>query len=420
MPRHALADADMPFAERVRIGIRYPLRGAAPMTIGAVTLFESVSFLPITGLQLLVIALGWMALYAYAFECLRHTADGYADPPEVALNTEDRTGVALIFIQLTGNALAVLAPIFLGVPGLLVSLLFAFVLPVITMSLTFDGIGAALNPATWVAVIARLGRSYLLLFATVLMTSLLQSGAQYAMKDHGPMFFGTLGYYLVANYLTVYNFHLMGALIHHKNEALGYDPASAELLQATDPEDDVALLAHVNQIARDDVPGATDILTERLREGLAPSLLHTRYRELLRAQDRLPELLVHGQIWIAALVAAGEPRRALGVVQDCINVDPTFLPDDTLTCGPLADTAAHGGMSRLALHLALGYLHHWPRDMGAPHYGLLAVRVHERLGDADAAAVLARELLDTYPDHPLIPDIQALLATLTVTRKVTP
>lgn len=420
MPRHAIADADTPFAERARHGLRYPLRGAAPMTIGAITLFESVAFLPITGLQLLVTCLGWMALYTYAFECLRHTADGYADPPEVALNTEDRTGVALIFIQLTGNALAVLAPIFLGVPGLLVSLLFAFVLPVITMSLTFDGIGAALNPATWVAVIGRLGKSYVLLFTIVLATSLLQSGAQYAMKDHGPMFFGTLGYYLLANYLTVYNFHLMGALIHHKNEVLGYYPASNDLLAETDPDDDVALLSHVNLVARDDVPGATDILTERLREGLAPMSLHSRYRELLRAQDRTAELLVHGQIWIAALVAAGEPRRALGVAQDCINIESSFLPDDTLTCGPLADTAAHGGMSRLGLHLALGYLHHWPRDMGAPHYGLLAVRLHERLGDADAAAILAHELLATYPEHPLKPDIEALLATLPLARRVAP
>jgi arginine exporter protein ArgO len=420
MPRHQLADADTPFAERVRIGWRYPMRGAAPLTIGAITLFESVAFLPIVLLKLLVIGLGWMALYTYAFECLRHTADGYADPPEMAVNTEDRTSIALIMIQLTGNAIAVLAPIFFGIPGVLVSLVFAFVLPVITMSLTFDGVGAALNPATWVAAISRLGGSYMLLFAIMLASSLLQAAAQYAMKDHGPTFFGTLGYYLIANYLTIYNFHLMGALIHHKHEALGYYPESVTLAAAAEPDDDTALLSHVNLIARDDVPGATDILTERLREGLAPPGLHARYRELLRAQDRLPELLVHGQIWIAALVVARESRRALGVVKDCLDVDPAFLPDDTLTCGPLADTAAHGGMARLALHLALGYLHTWPRDMGAPHYGLLAVRMHERLDQTHEAATLARQLLMDYPEHPLTMDIEALLATLSPARKVAP
>lgn len=416
--RHELADAATPFAERARTGWRYPMRGAAPMTIGAVTLFESLTFLPITGFRLLVLVFGWVAIYTYAFECLRRTADGYADPPEIAINTEDKTSVALILIQLTGSAIGVLAPLFLGVPGLLVSLVFAFVLPVITMSLTFDGVGAALNPATWVAAIGRFGSAYLMLFGIVLATSLLQAAAQYAMKDHGPTFFGTIGYYLVANYLTVYNFHLMGALIHHRHEALGYQPESLALVEATEPDDDMALLAHVDLIARDDVPAATDILTERLCEGLAPAPLHTRYRELLRAQGRLPELLVHGQIWIAALVAGGEPRRALGVVQDCLGVDPSFLPDDTVTCGPLADTAAHGGMTRLALHLGLGYLRTWPADMGAPHYGLLALRMHERLGQIAEAAALGRRLLADYAEHPLAADIEALLASLAAARKV--
>jgi len=420
MPRHALADADTPFSQRAIDGFRYPLGSGARLTLIAVTLLEALSFLPVTGLKLLVIFIGWMAIYVYAFECLRHTADGFADPPELALNTEDSTGVALILIQLTGNALAVLAPFFLGIPGLLVSLVFAFVLPVITMSLTFDGVGAALNPANWIAAIGRFGPSYLLLFAIVILTSLLQAGAQYAMKDHGPTFIGTLGYYAVANYLTIYNFHLMGALIHRKHETLGYFPSSIALREATEPDDDDALLRHVNLIARDDIPGATDILTERLREGLAPVPMHTRYRELLRAQDRLPELLVHGQICIAALIAGQETRRALGVVQDCLDVDPAFLPDDPRTCGPLADVAAHGGMVRLGLHLAQGYLTTWPRDMGAPSYGLLAARLHDRLGDPVSSARLARRLLADYPEHPVRSDLEALLATLSPTYGVSP
>ncbi|HVI55176.1 MAG TPA: hypothetical protein VM621_09000 [Luteibacter sp.] len=418
MPRHALADADTPFAQRILIGVRYPLRGAAPLTILAVAAFDLLSFFPITGLRLLVVFIGWIALYTYAIECLRHTADGFADPPELAVNTDDRTSVALILIQLTGNAIAVLAPLFLGIPGLLVSLVFAFVLPIITMSLTFDGVGAALNPLTWIAVVGRLGGDYVLLFVIVMMSSLLQAGAQYAMKDHGPTFFGTAAFYLVANYLTIYNFHLMGALIHHRHESLGYRPESEVIAEAIDPDDDMALLGHVNLIARDDIPGATDILTERLREGIAPVALHTRYRELLRVQGRLPELLVHGQIWIAALVQSHEERRALGVVQDCIDVDPAFLPDATITCGALADTAAHGGMTRLALHLALGYLRQWPGDMGAPHYGLLALRMHERQREAAEAAALGRRLLAAYPEHPLRVDIEALLDTLGTVRKV--
>ena len=420
MPQHALADAGTPFTQRILIGVRYPLRGAALITILGVASFQLLTMMPITLIRVLVLFLSWIALYTYAIECLRHSADGFADPPEMAVNTEDRTSVALIIIQLAGNAFALLATFYFGTPGLLVLLLFAFVLPIMTMSLTFDGVEAALNPLTWIAVLGRLGSDYLRLFAIVTAAALLQAGALYALIGRGPTFLGTAAFYLIANYLTLYTFHLMGALIHHRHESLGYQPESEVIADAANPDDDVALLNHVNLIARDDIPGATDILTERLREGLAPVAMHTRYRELLRVQGRLPELLVHGQIWIAALVQAREERRALGVVQDCIDVDPAFLPDATITCGPLADTAAHGGMTRLALHLALGYLRAWPGDMGAPHYGLLALRMHERQRESAEAAALGRRLLAAYPGHPLCGDIEALLDTLATTRKVSP
>lgn len=403
-------DPETPFGERIRTGFRYPLRGSGPMVIVAITLFETLGFLP--GTQLLITGLGWIAIYAYAFECLRRSADGYAEPPEVALESRDGTGLALIIIQVTGNALAVLAPILFGIPGFLVSLVFAFILPAITMSLTFDGVLTALNPLTWVAVIGRLGGHYIALFGVVLVTSLLQGGAQYAMSDHGPGFFGVIAYFAIANYLTVYNFHLMGALILHRHEALGYRPDAESLAMAVTPDDDTALLKHVNEIARADMAAATDILTERLREGVAPAPHHLRYRELLRAQQRRPELLVHAQIWIAALVTGHEARRALGVVQDAIDIDPSFIPDAPANCGALADVAAHGGMLRLALHLVEGYLQSWPQDEGAPHYGLLAVRMLHRLDRRDDAASLARALIHAYPEHPVVHDLEAFLDTL--------
>ncbi|MGA7436646.1 MAG: hypothetical protein WBW32_00795, partial [Luteibacter sp.] len=304
MPRVALADASTPFFRRIVSGFRYPMRGSAIVTILGVTALDLLAFFPIAILRLLVIGVGWIALYRYAFACLRHTADGFDDPPELAMHSEGDATKALILIQMFGNAMIFLVPWLLEMPGLQLPLAvaMAFVLPVVTMSLTFDGAGTALNPLTWVAVIGRIGVDYFKLFGVTLVASLLQASAQYAMQQRGPAFLATAAYYGMANYLAIYTFHLMGALIHHHHERLGYRPESDALVEARYPDDDNALLAHVNEIARDDIPGATDILTERLREGLAPASMHTRYRQLLRAQERLPELLVHGQIWIAALV----------------------------------------------------------------------------------------------------------------------
>ncbi|MDF4003328.1 DUF4013 domain-containing protein [Luteibacter sp. PPL552] len=405
-----LADPDTPFAERIRTGFRYPLHGSAPVTVLAITLFEAIAFFP--GARLIITAIGWIAIYAYAFACLRRSADGYAEPPELALEPGDRAGLALVLVQLTGTALGVLATLWLGIPGFLVAIALAFVLPAITMSMAFDGVLTALNPLTWFAIIGRLGGQYVALFAVVVVTSLLQSGAQAAMDDHGPRFFGMLAYFAVANYLTVYNFHLMGALIHHRHADLGYRPEAEALHHALHTDDDALLLRQVNHLAVDDIQAATGLLTERLRDGLAPAPLHQRYRELLRAQGRTAELLVHAQIWIAALVVQRETRRALGVMSDAMQVDPSFLPDAPDTCGPLADTAAHGGMARLALHLATGYLRTWPHDAGAPHYGLLAVRTWIGLGEPARAAELARALRRDYADHPIINDLETMLHLL--------
>ncbi|TCV94781.1 hypothetical protein EC912_103266 [Luteibacter rhizovicinus] len=407
MPRHAIVDADTGFAERLRHGVRYPLRGPAIITIVAVALFNVLSLVP--GVGPLILILGWSAVYVYAFECLRHTADGFGDPPELAIDTDQGTATALIVIQLVGAALSVLAPFFLGFSGFFVSLAFGFVLPIITMSLAFDGVGAALNPFTWFAVIARLGSAYFVLVAIVLLTSLMQIGARHALAGTPlsvPLF------YLVANYLTIFNFYLMGSLIHQHHEKLGYRPKADALVAETRRNADDDLLAHVDVVAATDPAAATDLLTERIRGGSAPPPVHTRYRVLLRQAGRLPELLVHGQIWIAALVAQNETRRALGVVKDCLDIEPAFLPDAPETAGPLADAAAHAGMPRIALHLATGYRTAWPRDFGALHYGLLAARMLERLGERGEAIALLDRLRVEAPDHPLQTDIAELARSL--------
>jgi hypothetical protein len=149
-------------------------------------------------------------------------------------------------------------------------------------------------------------------------------------------------------------------------------------------------------------------LAARLRERAAPPAVHQCYRELLHRQGLRDDLLVHGQIWIAALIAQGESRRALGVLQECIGIDANFVPDDPQTCGALADLAARLGMSRLAIHLGQGYVAHWPRDPQAPHYGLLAARALAADPDQHArAAALLDRLIAAWPEHPLRGEIDA-------------
>ena len=210
-------------------------------------------------------------------------------------------------------------------------------------------------------------------------------------------------------YLIVLAFHLMGALIHQRHERFGLEPEAPRLAKASGQDEDSRLVDEARTLAGSDPLAALHRLADRLRQRSAPAPVHQLYRELLHRQGLRDDLLVHGQIWIAALIAQNASRRALGVLQECCGIDPAFVPDDPRTCGELADLAARLGMERLAIHLGRGYLAHWPRDERAPHYGLLAARL---LGTDDEhraeAIVLLQSLANAWPDHPSRNDIATL------------
>lgn len=398
--------ADTPFAERLRGGLSYPVRGAALPTAVALALAHYVGLLPmyIGSLASLLI---WAATWRYAAECMMHTAHGFAEPPDVGLDEAGSAGWGLTAIHLLALGLGMLVALLFPHALWPLLIVIALALPAIDMSLAFDGdMAVALNPLNWGRIVAGFGVAYLipvtinlLLGLLILLASLLS--AQLPRLLALPLF--AFSY----TYLVVLGFHLMGALIHQRHERFGLVPESEALVTALGQDADQQLLAEVHELARTDPAAATRLLVPRLQDRQAPDDLHQAYRDLLRRQDMREGLLVHGQIRIASFIAQGEPRRALGMLQDCRALDPAFIPDDPRTCGELADLAARLGMRRIAGQLCVGYLAHWPRDTQGPHYGLLAARLLDEDDEQRSeAARLLDQLLQTWPEHPLRHDMQ--------------
>ncbi|MGH8159043.1 MAG: hypothetical protein ACREPQ_13055 [Rhodanobacter sp.] len=405
MPRIEVSAVDTPFGERLRAGFGYPLRGAGLATCVVLALVHYVGLLP-SYIGALASALVWAATWRYAADCLLHTANGYADPPDVGSDGSSTSGWGLTAIHLLVVALCVLAIVFFPRSLWPVLLLSALVLPAIDMSLAFDGnMALSLNPLNWTRVIAAFGTAYLVPVAINLLLGLLIVLASITTALL-PRLLALPLFAFAYTYLIVLAFHLMGVMIHQRHERFGLEPEASKLARAGGQDADETLLAEVDAMTPGDPSAAIALLVARLQDRSAPAPVHAAYRRLLQQQNLRDGLLVHGQIWMAALIAQGEPRRALGVLQECCGIDADFIPDDPRTCGELADLSARLGMRRLALHLCRGYLGHWPRDPQLPHYGLLAARlVGEHAEERAEAAQLLDQLAAAWPDHPLHGDI---------------
>jgi len=405
MARIEVASANMPFRERLHSGFGYPLRGSGLATCVALALIHYLGLLP-SYIGVLASMFVWAATWRYAATCLLHTANGYADPPDVGVDSSDASAWGLTAIHLLVVALCVLAIVFYPHALLPLLILFALVLPAIDMSLAFDGnMALAINPLNWARVISAFGRAYMVPVAINLLLGITIVIASIATAFL-PRLLALPLFAFAYTYLAVLAFHLMGVLIHQRHERFGLEPEAPRLAKAIAQDADEELLAQVEALGPDDPMAATSLLVARMQNRVAPTSLHLAYRRLLLRQGFRDGLLVHGQIWMASLIAQGEAKRALGVLQECCSIDAHFIPDDPRTCRELADLSARLGMRRLALHLSRGFLNTWPRDTDAPHVGLLAARL---LADEPEHKSEAAQLLDSlasaWPEHPLHAEI---------------
>lgn len=392
-------DPDTPLGERFVDGLDYPLRGAALPTLVGLVLCHYLALLP-TMLGLLASLFVWGLTWRYAAECMQHTANGFADPPDVGLGDSDRAAWGLTVVHVLAAAFCMAMPFYspaLFVPALLAV---ALALPAIDMALAFDGsLLVALNPAHWGEIIRRFGWSYLLPVGINLAVGVLALLAT-LVSAYLPRLLALPLFAFAYSYLIVLGFHLMGVMIHRRHEHFGLTPEAEVLAEALGQNDDRRLLDQARELAAHDPMAATRLLVPRLRDREAPAEVHQAYRDLLRRQHLTDALLVHGQIRIAALMANDEPRKALGMVQDCVAIDPDFLPDDPGNAAALAEIAARSGMRHMALKLGRGWLATWPRDGRAPAVALLVARALEADGQSMEASVLLGRVAAAWTDHP--------------------
>ncbi|HET6552745.1 MAG TPA: hypothetical protein VFG49_04335, partial [Dyella sp.] len=389
-------------------GLTYPLRGGGLATCVALAFAHYLALLPAFIGVLAGFAL-WACTWRYAATCLQHTANGFADPPDIGVDENPAAGNSLMAIHLFAFALCVLSAVFYPPALWPLIVLFAITLPAIDMSLAFDGnLEVAMSPVTWWEVMRRFGPSYLIPVGLNIATGMLIVLASVATAFM-PKLLSLPLFAFAYTYLIILNLHLMGAMIHQRHESFGIEPEAEELVRESGQDEDAQLLQRVQATAEVDRTAALAMLVQRMQGRSAPASLHHAYRELLRQEDQRDALIEHGHILIAMQMANHEPRRALGLVQECMEIDAGFLPDEPAHVATLAELAARSGMTRLALRLCHGFLRRWPRSPDGPAAGLLAARLlGDELGQRMEAAVLLGKLAAAWPEHPLHADLVAM------------
>ena len=370
--------------------VSYPFRGPALYALLAVTGFISLlGWLP--GVGWLMQLVGWFGGYKYAFEILHRTAHGELEPPEVEMHSDNDTVWRFIALVVCSQALNILVLVFAPRAFLPVLALTALLLPAAVMLLAMTGdLLAALSPPRWIGVVAGTGWAYalLVLLAVAIQAAVLFSGALLGWLLP-PMLAQPAGV-LLSLWALFATFHLMGWVLWQSHERLGYDPTLHGDLPVV-RDRDAELLAQVDGLlAADDVAAARALLDDTLRERAANLAVNDAYRALLRRQGDREALLAHGTVYLMRLLLERQPRRALGLARECLDLDPAFAPADAESAAQLADHAMRAGQGTLALDLLRAALRAEPKHPKAAGWALQAARWLRRHPDGarEALAVL--------------------------------
>jgi hypothetical protein len=409
------AAAEVPFWERLRPMLAYPLHSEALLTITLLAFLRLLGYLPGVGIILNIVIAA--ATLKYAAEVLSSTANGIMEAPS-GYNTPDSVGWVVLKVQVllwVIGILLVIGAMAAGAPALAWVLGFAIALgaPAALMSAAIDqDTLGALNPSMWMATLSRIGWPYIgaALLCLILMIS--EGNAQQMMLPFLPGPLAVVGHYFIANYATVVTFHLLGYLVYQYRDALGYEIKQNAPTSLPRPKDrDQAVLDESESFAANgDTDNAARVLREYINERGATDAVHLRYRKLLTLHADTAALNKHAQQYLNVMIAQEKWAQALDFWSECRGVDPALWPSDPDQVRELVDKARELGKPELSLKFANGFSRAYPRHsaVGAIHLRV-AQALNERLGKPAEARKLLEATREAYPKSKALPEIEAYL-----------
>ena len=418
MSTPAKSTATLPFWERLRPMLLYPMHSEALLTISVLAVLRLLGFVP--GIGWLLNILITVGMLKYAAEVLTATANGHMEAPN-GYSTPDEVGWTVLKVQVLLWLLAIGLTLVLGAMGagaLAFAPLFIVALgaPAALMSAAIDqDTLGALNPSMWAATISRIGWPYIGASLLCLVIMFSETNAQRMLVPFLPGPLAIVGHYFIAHYFTVVTFHLLGYLVYQYRDALGYEVKPTHYKPLPRPKDrDQGVLDEAEKLAADgDTAGAATLLGEHIHERGGTDAVHQRYRKLLNLHGDSAALAKHARTWLNVMIAQERWRQALEFWAEIRAADAQLWPSDPDQVLELLDKAHELGRPELSLPFASGFSRVYPKH---PAVGAVHLRVARALAGPMGRAADALKLLemtrDAFPKSKALGEIEAMIEEL--------
>jgi tetratricopeptide (TPR) repeat protein len=363
----------------------------------------------------------YVAAIKYAAVVLQHTADGELTPPKPTLEVINEN------YQLPFKLFFVLAVFDYGIGHLAASLneffylltMFASSLlpPAIIIAIMItEEVGYALNPLNWFSIAYRIGWPYLIMVVFLFMFSSVQGEFTYILFSFLPDKLIWPLWMAISTYFMMVGFHLMGYVVLQYHEQLGMESPE---LKHEDGENVPSSNSHITSpllekfIAEGNVAAAVAEMASLMEEHPEDMELRRRIYVYLKSNGQRDNLSRYAPDYFELLCTKKRFADAAAVYQESVEQDQSFSPKSPSHYVPVMQELRRRRAAKHAIQLARGFHKRFTNEpLTVSIYLEMARILSEDMQRDDLARQALQYLVRSFPEHPLIPEIQQYLSIL--------
>ncbi len=341
----------IPFWSRIGDIYRYPLSVQALITILVISTLSTL----LRGFGLLAV-IPSVAIVLYSFACLRRTASGENEAPDVDASFQGSIMPVFYAGVSTSAAAFVIWFVFESFGtgmGILLSFFVGLLMPAAIIIIAVQGkLFPALHPGNQIEIVKATGISYfvMLLFIAVMVSSTAVLSGFLARTSFASMnFFMTS---VISNYYSIVVYHIMGYLVYQNHAELGYHVSgSAGVKHTNDRSETQREKIQLEMLIKAGKFDAARGVAKRILQNDASMWEWARAFKLFCAAQPSKDVDLYFERYVDKLISLDETEKIADAYLDIVRVKPSFEPASDARKLDIADALHHIGKHTQAVRL---------------------------------------------------------------------